>query len=44
MTVVGVGPALARARERAYYNVARIRFDGAYYRRDIALPRETPVT
>ena len=43
MTVVGLGPALAQARDRAYHNVARIRFDGAHYRRDIALPHEAPV-
>ena len=44
MTVVGRGPALARARERAYDNVARVHFEGAHYRRDIGLAREAPVT
>ncbi len=37
MTVVGLGPALAQARERAYDNVSKIQFDGARYRRDIGL-------
>ena len=43
LTVVGRGPALARARERAYDNVARVRFEGAQYRRDIAQPSGAPV-
>ncbi len=37
LTVVGVGRDIAEARERAYDNVSRIRFEGCYYRRDIAL-------
>ena len=37
LTVVGRAPTLAEARERAYAAVGRIRFQGAYYRRDIAL-------
>ena len=36
-TVVGCAPTLAQARERAYATVQRIRFQGAFYRRDIAL-------
>ena len=40
LTVVGRGRTLAQARDRAYDNVTRIRFDGAHYRRDIALPRK----
>ena len=40
VTVVAVVAAMARARERAYQNAARIRFDGAHYRRDIALRAE----
>ncbi len=43
MTVVGRGPALAQARERAYDNVSRIHFDGLLYRRDIALLQGAPV-
>ncbi|GIW04296.1 MAG: phosphoribosylamine--glycine ligase [Thermomicrobiales bacterium] len=41
LTVVGVGPDLATARERAYAGVERISFEGAHWRRDIAL-REIP--
>lgn len=35
MTVVGFGPSLAVARERAYANIGRIAFTGARYRIDI---------
>ena len=35
LTVVGQGDTLARARAHAYDNVARIHFEGMYYRRDI---------
>ena len=37
LTVVGRGPTLAAARERAYDNAARIEFEGRTYRSDIAL-------
>jgi phosphoribosylamine--glycine ligase len=37
LTVVGQGETLSAARAHAYANVERIRFDGAYYRRDIGL-------
>jgi phosphoribosylamine--glycine ligase len=37
LTVVGCAPTLAQAREKAYAAVQRIRFQGAFYRRDIAL-------
>ncbi len=35
LTVVGLGPTLNAARERAYAGVARIHFEGMQYRRDI---------
>ena len=37
LTVVALGDSLADARERAYRNVDRIRFDGVTVRRDLAL-------
>ena len=37
LTVVGSGPSMAAARDAAYRNAARIRFEGAYYRTDVAL-------
>ncbi|MGB3945202.1 MAG: phosphoribosylamine--glycine ligase [Methanothrix sp.] len=37
LTVVGRGASLAAARERAYENIRRIRFNGIRYRRDIGL-------
>ncbi len=37
LTVVAAGPTMAQARERAYAGVQAIRFQGAHYRRDIAL-------
>jgi phosphoribosylamine--glycine ligase len=37
LTVVGLGRDMAEARERVYRNVANIRFEGCYYRKDIAL-------
>ena len=37
LTGVGQAPTLAEARERAYATVQRLRFQGAFYRRDIAL-------
>ncbi|WP_454777764.1 phosphoribosylamine--glycine ligase [Georgenia muralis] len=39
LSVVGEGPDLAAARERAYEGVARITFDGAQHRTDIAAGR-----
>jgi phosphoribosylamine---glycine ligase len=36
LTVVGRGPSLEAAHERAYRAAAQIRFDGAWYRQDIA--------
>jgi len=35
LTCVGVGASLAEARQHAYATAAHIRFDGAYFRRDI---------
>lgn len=37
LTVVATGATLAEASERAYRNVARIRFEGMHYRRDIGV-------
>ena len=36
LTVVATGDNLAAAREKIYNNISRIRFQGAYYRKDIA--------
>jgi phosphoribosylamine--glycine ligase len=36
LTIVATGDTLAKARDKAYRNVERVRFAGAYYRRDIA--------
>ena len=41
LTVAAVAPTLREARDHAYANAARIHFDGATYRRDIAA-REVP--
>ena len=38
LCVVAKAPTLGEARERAYDNVRRIRFEGAHYRTDIAQP------
>ncbi len=35
LTVTALGTTIEDAREKAYRNVARIRFGGAHYRRDI---------
>jgi phosphoribosylamine--glycine ligase len=44
LTVVGLGETMEEARDRAYRNVGRIHFEGASYRRDIALREvEAPV-
>jgi phosphoribosylamine--glycine ligase len=37
LTVVGVGKDMAEARKKVYHNIAKIYFEGCYYRRDIAL-------
>ncbi len=39
LTVVAMGATLADAREKAYRNVERIRFQGVHYRRDIGISR-----
>jgi phosphoribosylamine--glycine ligase len=39
LTVVATGATLADAREKAYRNVERIRFQGVHYRRDIGIGR-----
>ena len=44
VTVVGRGPTLGAARDAAYRDAARIRFDGVQYRRDIGARELTPVT
>jgi phosphoribosylamine--glycine ligase len=41
LTVVARGKSLAKAREKVYANIPRIKFEGCRYRRDIALIRET---
>jgi phosphoribosylamine--glycine ligase len=37
LTVVAAGATVAEARDRAYANVARVSFEGSFYRSDIAL-------
>ncbi len=37
LTVAASGKNLAEAREKVYKNITRIKFEGAYYRKDIAL-------
>lgn len=37
LTIVALGDSMADARERAYRNVERVGFEGAIYRRDLAL-------
>jgi phosphoribosylamine--glycine ligase len=37
LTVVGMGKDLDEARAKVYKNITRIKFEGAYYRKDIAL-------
>ena len=39
LTVVATGATLSEAREKAYRNVERIRFQGVHYRRDISVSR-----
>jgi phosphoribosylamine--glycine ligase len=36
LTLVATGKTLASAREKVYNNISRIKFEGCYYRRDIA--------
>jgi len=43
LNVTGVGDDLGQARSRAYDGAARISFDGARYRTDVALPEGTRV-
>jgi len=43
LTVVATGQTMADARERAYRNAERIRFEGVSYRKDLAL-RELEVS
>jgi phosphoribosylamine--glycine ligase len=38
LAVTALAPTMAAAREKAYGNVERIRFDGMHYRRDIGAP------
>ncbi|MDO9334103.1 MAG: phosphoribosylamine--glycine ligase [Dehalococcoidales bacterium] len=37
LTVVAMGKTIAKAREKVYANISRIQFEGAHYRKDIAL-------
>lgn len=37
LTIVALGDTMAEARERAYANASRVRFEGVHYRKDIAL-------
>jgi phosphoribosylamine--glycine ligase len=37
LTVVATGENLSEARQKVYNNISRITFEGAHYRRDIAL-------
>lgn len=37
LTVVALGKTIAQAREKVYDNISRITFEGAHYRKDIAL-------
>jgi phosphoribosylamine--glycine ligase len=39
LAVTALGESVAQARARAYEAVARISFEGAHFRRDIAVPR-----
>ena len=43
LTVAATGVTLAEAREKAYRNVERIRFQGRQYRRDIGVAQSAPV-
>ncbi len=43
ITIVAAGPTLAQAREKAYRNVERVRFEGMHYRRDIGVTQPASV-
>jgi len=40
LTVVATGETIAEAREKVYYNISRIHFEGCHYRKDMAEKRE----
>jgi phosphoribosylamine--glycine ligase len=40
LTVVATGKTIAEARKKVYANITRISFEGAHYRKDIALVRK----
>ena len=42
LTATALGETLAEARDKAYANVERVQFQGAHYRKDIALRAVTP--
>ncbi|MDE3094550.1 MAG: phosphoribosylamine--glycine ligase [Chloroflexota bacterium] len=42
LAVTATAPTVPQAREKAYRNVARIRFDGMHYRRDIGASDDAP--
>lgn len=42
LNVVGLGPKLSRARERAYAGVSQIQFEHMHYRTDIGMAASTP--
>ena len=42
LTVTALGDTIEQAREKAYANAARVQFQGAHYRKDIALRAVTP--
>ncbi len=44
LTVVGQGNDVEQARQRAYANISRIRFEDSYYRRDIGKLAPEPMT
>jgi phosphoribosylamine--glycine ligase len=44
LCVVARGATVAEARARAYDNVRRIKFEGAYYRTDIAARADEPLS
>jgi phosphoribosylamine--glycine ligase len=42
LTVVAKGRTIAKARDKVYDNISRVHFEGAHYRKDIALRELTP--
>ena len=40
LTLVGTAPNLEQARQKVYDNIGRVHFEGAHYRKDIALPQK----